>query len=66
LDYYRSDRVHTVFTPQELVQATVSEGRVLCLTDDKTLNEVSHIPDMDLEVVHAIGGHTAFWVWQVK
>jgi 4-amino-4-deoxy-L-arabinose transferase-like glycosyltransferase len=66
LDYYRSDRVHTIFSPQELVQATVSEGRVLCLTDDTTLDEVSRIPDVDLEVVHAIGGHTAFWAWQVK
>jgi 4-amino-4-deoxy-L-arabinose transferase-like glycosyltransferase len=66
LQYYLFNRVHSVFTPQELLQTTAAEGRVLCITDEKTLDEVSHIPDVDLEVVHAIGGHTAFWAWQVK
>jgi hypothetical protein len=27
---------------------------------------LSHIPEVDLEVVHAIGGQTAFWLWKVK
>ena len=66
LQYYLFNRVHTIFTPQELLQTTAAEGRVLCITDEKTLDEVSHIPDVDLEVVHAIGEHTAFWAWQVK
>ncbi len=66
LEYYRSNHVHSVFSPEELVQAAAAEGRVLCVTDDKTLDEVTHIPEVDLEVVHAIGGHTAFWAWQVK
>jgi 4-amino-4-deoxy-L-arabinose transferase-like glycosyltransferase len=66
LQYYLFNRVHSVFTPEELVQTTAAEGRVLCITDEKTLDEVSHIPDMDLEVVHAIGVHTAFWAWQMK
>ena len=66
LEYYRSNHVHSVFSPEELVQAAAAEGRVLCVTEDKTLDEVTHIPEVDLEVVHAIGGHTAFWAWQVK
>jgi hypothetical protein len=42
------------------------QGRILCVAEDKTLEELSHIPNVDLEVVHAIGGHTAFWAWPVK
>jgi 4-amino-4-deoxy-L-arabinose transferase-like glycosyltransferase len=66
LQYYRSDHVQPVFSPQDLVQATAARSRVLCITEDKTLDEVSHLTSVDLEVVHAIGGHTAFWLWSVK
>lgn len=66
LDYYRFNRVHSVFSPEEFVQTASQQGRILCISDDKTLEELSHVPSIDLEVVHAIGGHTAFWAWPVK
>jgi hypothetical protein len=38
----------------------------LCITQDKTLEELSQVPDLDMEIVHTIGNHTAFWVWHAK
>ena len=66
LQYYRYNHLQSVSSPEELVDAIKTQPRVLCIAEDKTLQELSHVPAVDLEVVHAIGGHTAFWVWQVK
>jgi len=66
LQYYRFNRVQSLFSPEELVHVTATQSRVLCIAEDKTLEELSHVPSVDLEVVHAIGGHTAFWIWQVR
>jgi hypothetical protein len=66
LDYYRFNRVQTVFSPEEFVRAASSQGRILCVAEDKTLEELSQVPALDLEVVYAVGGHTAFWAWPAK
>jgi hypothetical protein len=66
MDYYRSNRTKSVFSPAELVRATETQSRVLCIAEDKKLEELSHMSDIDLEVVHAIGGQTAFWIWKAK
>jgi 4-amino-4-deoxy-L-arabinose transferase-like glycosyltransferase len=66
LQYYRANHVRTIFSPEELADATKTSARVLCISDDNALREVSRVPSVDLEVVHTIGNHTAFWVWQVK
>jgi 4-amino-4-deoxy-L-arabinose transferase-like glycosyltransferase len=65
LQYYRPN-VLTVFSTDEFVQAVTAQSRVLCIAEDSSLTELSQVPTVDLEVVHAIGGHTAFWAWQVK
>jgi 4-amino-4-deoxy-L-arabinose transferase-like glycosyltransferase len=66
LQYYRLNRVQTVFSRDELVRAATTQPRLLCIAEDKILEELSHVSEVDLEVVHAIGGQTAFWVWRVK
>jgi 4-amino-4-deoxy-L-arabinose transferase-like glycosyltransferase len=66
LGYYRSNRIKSVFSEKELVQATETQARVLCIAEDKRLQELTHVSDLDLEVVHAIGGQTAFWIWKAK
>jgi 4-amino-4-deoxy-L-arabinose transferase-like glycosyltransferase len=66
LQYYRSNHVRTAFSPEELIKAVKDQSRVLCITDDQILPELSHVPAVDLEVVHAVGGQTAFWIWAVK
>jgi 4-amino-4-deoxy-L-arabinose transferase-like glycosyltransferase len=65
LQYYRSNRVQPVFSQDDLVRAATVQ-RILCIAEDKRLEELSHVPEVDLEVVHAIGGQTAFWIWKVK
>jgi 4-amino-4-deoxy-L-arabinose transferase-like glycosyltransferase len=66
LQYYRSNHIQPVFSQEDLVRAAGTLPRVLCITEDKRLEELSHVPELDLEVVHAIGGQTAFWLWKVK
>jgi hypothetical protein len=66
LQYYRFNHAKGVFSPNELVEAITGQPRVLCITEDRMLEEVSHLDSVDLEIVHAIGGHTAFWIWTVK
>jgi 4-amino-4-deoxy-L-arabinose transferase-like glycosyltransferase len=66
LEYYRFNRVHSVFSKDELLNAISTQPRVLCIAEDKKLEELGHVPEVDLEVVHAIGGQTAFWLWKVK
>jgi 4-amino-4-deoxy-L-arabinose transferase-like glycosyltransferase len=66
MQYYRPDRIRTVFSPEELADATKAGGRLLCISDDKALPEVTGVSSVDLQIVHTIGNHTAFWVWQVK
>ncbi len=66
LQYYRSNQIRSIFSPEELTGITKAGTRVLCISDDKTLRDVSHLPTLDLEVVHSIGNYSAFWLWQVK
>jgi len=66
LQYYWFNRIQTAFSPDELTRATTNGTRLLCIAEDSMLLELSHIPAIDLQVVHAIGGQTAFWIWQVK
>jgi len=44
----------------------VCSARLLCISEDKTLEELAHLTQVDMEVVHAIGGQTAFWIWKAK
>jgi 4-amino-4-deoxy-L-arabinose transferase-like glycosyltransferase len=66
LEYYRFNRVHSMFSRDELLNAVSTQPRVLCIAEDKKLEELGHVPEVDLEVVHAIGGQTAFWLWKVR
>ena len=66
LQFYRFNHVRAVFSPEELMHATAGEQRILCIADDKALQELSHLPNIDMKVVHTIGNQTAFWAWQGK
>jgi 4-amino-4-deoxy-L-arabinose transferase-like glycosyltransferase len=66
LQYYRSNYMRGIFSAEDLVAVTKAEPRVLCIAEDKSLEELSKVPDIDLEIVHTIGNRTAFWVWHTK
>lgn len=64
LQYYRFNEVQTLFSQDELMHAAAKQPRLLCIAEDAKLEELSHLPAIDLEVVHAIGGQSAFWIWK--
>jgi 4-amino-4-deoxy-L-arabinose transferase-like glycosyltransferase len=66
LQYYRRNNAAGVFTPEDLVRLFNKEPRVLCIAEDRTLEELSRLGTLDMQVVHTIGNQSAFWVWQTK
>ncbi|MBI4473993.1 MAG: glycosyltransferase family 39 protein [Acidobacteria bacterium] len=65
--YYRFNRARGLFSPEELIEVTSKEPRVLCISNNKTLiEELTHLTEIDIQVVQEIGNHSAFWVWQAK
>lgn len=66
LQFYRGNHVRSIFSPEELIQATAKVPRILCVAEDKVLLDLTKVNDVDVEVVDTIGGRTAFWAWQVN
>src|SRR5205814_8050082 len=65
LQFYRSDHARSVGSPEELAQM-MADNPVLCIAEDKSLDELARIGNVDMKVVHTIGNQTAFWVWRAK
>jgi 4-amino-4-deoxy-L-arabinose transferase-like glycosyltransferase len=65
LQFYRYNKAKGVFNPQELL-AAMSGQRVLCIAEDKNLDELTKLGGVDFEIVHTIGNQSAFWVWQTE
>ena len=63
LQFYRYNNAKAVFNPEDLIKLINSESRFLCITEDKTLDELARLGSLDMEIVHTIGNQTAFWVW---
>jgi len=66
LQFYRSNNARGIGSPEELSQAIVGQSRVLCIAEDKALDELTKSKDLDIQVVHTIGNQTAFWAFLVK
>ena len=66
LEFYRDSNAQGIGSPEELVSLTQRERRVLCIAEDKTLDELSHLPAVEIEVVQTLGSQTAFWAWKTK
>jgi 4-amino-4-deoxy-L-arabinose transferase-like glycosyltransferase len=64
LQFYRYNNARSVHSPEELATAVAGPARVLCITDDTTLQELSRLGDVEMEIVQTIGRQTAFWAWQ--
>jgi 4-amino-4-deoxy-L-arabinose transferase-like glycosyltransferase len=66
LQYYRSGKAAAINTPDQLMAITAGEPQVLCIADNKMLDEVAHIANVDMKIVLALGNQTAFLVWRSK
>jgi len=64
LQYYRSSNARSIGTPEELSTVTGNGAKVLCIAEDKSLQELAQVGHLEMEVVHTIGNQTAFWVWR--
>ena len=66
LQAYRSGKATAINSPEQLIKLTEGEPEVLCITDNKTLDEVAHIANVDMKIVLALGNQTAFLAWRAK
>lgn len=66
LQFYRPGKATVINSPDDLVKLTAEEPQVLCLTDNRTLDEVAHIANVDVKIVLALGNQTAFLAWRSK
>jgi hypothetical protein len=66
LQFYRYNNARGIFSPEELATLVEGKPRVLCIAEDKALEELAGVGNLDLEVVNTIGKQSAFWVWRVK
>jgi 4-amino-4-deoxy-L-arabinose transferase-like glycosyltransferase len=66
LQYYRYSNARGIGSPEELANAISDHSRALCIAEDRSLDELARIGNVDMQVVHTIGNQTAFWVWLAK
>jgi len=64
LQYYRSGKASTINTPAELMEIAGTESKVLCIADNRMLDEVAHIDKVEMKVVFSQGNQTAFLAWR--
>lgn len=66
LQYYRSGKATAINSPDQLIAVTGTGSKVLCIADNKTLDEVAHIANVEMKVVLSQGNQTAFLAWRSK
>jgi len=64
MQFYRYNNAKGVGSPEELSQLTADRDRLLCIAEDKSLDELTRHGNLEIKVVHTIGHQTAFWVWR--
>jgi 4-amino-4-deoxy-L-arabinose transferase-like glycosyltransferase len=66
LQFYRYGMAREIGSPEALASVISDHARVLCIAEDRSLDELAKIGNVDMQVVHTIGNQTAFWVWLSK
>jgi 4-amino-4-deoxy-L-arabinose transferase-like glycosyltransferase len=61
LQFYHYRNARSIGSPDELIHLMGSERKVLCIAEDKTLEELSRLPNVEVKVQQTIGTQTAFW-----
>ena len=65
LQFYRFNKTHDVWTPDELKSALEGKEQALFLSDDKGLMDLSAIPGIEVKIVKTVGNLSAFWITPV-
>ena len=66
LRYYRSGKAVAINTPDQLLAIVTGQSEVLCIADNKIVDEVAHIANVEMKTVLPLGNQTAFKVWRSK
>ena len=66
LGFYRAGKVAAINSPVQMVELTGRQKEVFCITDNKTLDEVAHIANVEMKVMLSLGNQTAFLAWRSK
>jgi len=66
LGFYRSGKVAALSEPDQLANLATPDRGVFCITDNKTLEEVAHIANVDIKVMLSLGNQTAFLAWRSR
>ncbi len=66
LEFYRSGKAAAINSPEQMMAITAGATEVLCIADNKSLDEVAHIANVDMKIVLPLGNQTAFLVWRSK
>jgi hypothetical protein len=66
LQYYRSGKAAAINTPDQMLAITAGNSGVLCIADNKALDEIAHIANLEMKTLLPLGDQTAFKVWRSK
>ena len=66
LQYYRFGKAAAVNSKDEMLKITEGQTGVLFITDNKLLDEVAQIANVDMKIVLPLGDQTAFLAWRTK
>jgi 4-amino-4-deoxy-L-arabinose transferase-like glycosyltransferase len=62
LRFYRNNRAHDIWTPEELKAVLDSDGRALFVSDDRGLMALGAVPGIQVQIVKTVGNLSAFWI----
>ncbi|HET9220390.1 MAG TPA: hypothetical protein VFR18_25645, partial [Terriglobia bacterium] len=62
LEYYRFNRTHDIWTPEELKTALNANGKLFFVSDDRALMALGTVPDIQVQIVKTVGNLSAFWI----
>ena len=62
LQFYRFNKTHDIWTPEELQSTIKGQEKTLFLTDDKGLMDLSNVPGIEIRIVKTVGNLSAFWI----
>ena len=65
LQFYRHNGVRKIGSHEELIELAPTRSRNLCIIEERMLNELSRILEIDIEVAHILGNQAAFWFWRI-
>jgi len=66
LQYYRTGNAASIDSPAELQEITADWPEVLCIADNKALDEIAHIENVEMKAVLPMGNQTAFKAWRSR